>query len=61
MPIVFFPKQGERTETKGVIDTIVLEPDQGRFTLTWRASIPLRKNIFEILQVLAGQLSRGSG
>jgi len=41
VPIVFFPKQGERTETKGVIDTIVLEPDQGRFTLTWRASIPL--------------------
>jgi len=29
MPIVFFPKQGERTETKGVLDTIVLEPDRG--------------------------------
>ncbi|WP_133512390.1 DUF2169 family type VI secretion system accessory protein [Candidatus Thiosymbion oneisti] len=59
MPIVFFPKQGERTETKGVIDTIVLEPNQGRFTLTWRASIPLRKNLFEIVQVLAGHMPRG--
>jgi len=59
MPIVFFSKQGERTETKGVIDTIVLEPDRGIFTLTWRAGIPLRKNLFEIVEVLAGHMPRG--
>jgi hypothetical protein len=59
VPVVFFHKKGGRTETKGVIDTIVLEPDKGIFTLTWRASIPLRKNMFEIVQVLAGRMPRG--
>ena len=42
-----------------VIDTIVLEPDNGTFSLTWRASVPLQKNIFEIVQVLAGHMQRG--
>jgi hypothetical protein len=59
VPIVFFPKKGKRTERKGVIDTIVVEPDKGIFSLTWRAGIPLRKNIFEIVQVLAGHMPRG--
>lgn len=59
VPVVFFQKKGERPETNGTIDTIVLEPDKGTFTVTWRASIPLRKNIFEIVQVLAGHMPRG--
>lgn len=59
VPIVFFRKKGGRSETKGVIDTVVLEPDKGIFTLTWRSSIPLRKNMFEIVQVLAGHMTRG--
>jgi hypothetical protein len=59
VPVVFFRKKGERHETRAVIDTIVIEPDQGIFTMTWRASVPLKKNIFEIPQVLAGKMSRG--
>ncbi len=59
MPIVFFYKKGGRHETKGVIDTLVLEPDAGVFTLCWRASLPLKRNMFEIAQVLTGQMSRG--
>ena len=59
VPVVFFPKRGERAETQGVIDTVVIEPEKGRFTLTWRASIPLRRNIFEVVQVLAGHKPRG--
>jgi hypothetical protein len=59
VPVVFFPKRGARTETQGVIDTVVIEPDKGRFTLTWRASIPLRRGILEIAQVLAGHQLRG--
>jgi hypothetical protein len=27
--------------------------------MTWRASLPPKKNIFEIPQVLAGEMSRG--
>ncbi|HEC16854.1 MAG TPA: DUF2169 domain-containing protein [Sedimenticola sp.] len=59
VPIVFFRKKGEQHHTQAVIDTIVIEPDNGLFTMTWRASLPLRKNIFEIPQVLAGKMPRG--
>lgn len=59
MPVVFFYKKGEQLKQRAVIDTLVLEPDQGVFTLTWRTAIPLKKNIFEISQVLVGRKSRG--
>jgi len=58
VPIVYYRKNAENEETQAVIDTIVLEPDLGRFTMTWRSSLPLRRNIFEIEQVLAGQMPR---
>lgn len=58
VPVVFFLKKGEPHRTEAVADTLVLEPDQARFTITWRASLPLRKNIFEVEQVLAGKKSR---
>jgi len=59
VPVVFFRRRGERSEARCVIDTIVMEPDNGTFTMTWRASIPMQKNIFEIVQVLAGHKPRG--
>ncbi len=58
VPVIFFRKAGDRHETSAVIDTIALAPDAGLFTMSWRASIPLRRNIFEIPQVLAGRMSR---
>lgn len=59
VPLVFFRNKGERHETQAVLDTIVIEPDKGIFSLTWRASLPLKRNMFEISQILAGQMSRG--
>ena len=59
VPVVFFRKKGDRHETQAVIDTVVIEPDKGVFSLTWRASLPLKKNMFEIPQVLVGKMSRG--
>ena len=58
LPVVFFRKKGEKHETQAVIDTIVIEPDKDVFTMTWRASLPLKKNMFEIPQVLAGKMSK---
>lgn len=58
VPVVFFRKKGERHETQAVIDTVVIEPDKRIFTLTWRACLPLKKNIFEIPQILAGKKSK---
>ena len=59
VPVVFFLKKGETQKSNGVADTLVLEPNEGRFTITWRASIPLKKNMFEVAQVLVGEMSRG--
>ncbi len=59
VPVVFFLKKGETQKAIGVADTLVLEPNEGRFTITWRASIPLKKNMFEVVQVLVGEMSRG--
>jgi hypothetical protein len=58
VPFTFFRKKGGKEERQGVIDTIVFIPDRQVFTMTWRASIPLKKNMFEIPQVLAGRMTR---
>jgi hypothetical protein len=50
----FFKKNGEETEVPAVIDTIMIEPDQRRFMVSWRASLPLKKNMFEVVQVVVG-------
>lgn len=57
-PVNIFPKKGEREDYKGTLDTIVFEPDYERFTMTWRVTRPLKKNMFEIAQVLVGRKGR---
>jgi hypothetical protein len=59
LPVVFFLKKEEPFKTEGAADTLLLEPDAGRFMITWRASRPLKKNMFEVTQVLAGEMPRG--
>jgi len=54
IPVVFHLRNGEKKETNTVLDTIVLEPDQKRFMLAWRANLPLRRNIHEVREVIAG-------
>ena len=44
----FFMKDGSEKDVPAVADTIVIEPDKGQFTITWRATLPLRKNMFEV-------------
>ena len=58
IPVVFFRKKGDRHETKAMLDTIVIEPDKRLFSITWRVCLPLKKNMFEIPQVLVGKKSR---
>jgi len=59
VPIEFTNASHERTEKQAVLDTIILEPDEHRFLLVWRASIELRKNVFEIKQGVAGRMPGG--
>ena len=58
VPVVFFRKRDDDIRNNAVLDTLMLEPDKERFTLTWRCSVPLKKNMFEIPQVLVGNKSR---
>jgi hypothetical protein len=54
-PITVFPKKGQREDLQAPVDTIVIEPDLERVTMTWRIARPLKKNMFEIAQVLVGR------
>ena len=54
-PINVFPRKGEREDLTAALDTIVIEPDLERVTMSWRVARPLKKNMFEIAQVLVGR------
>jgi hypothetical protein len=44
----FFLKDGSEKDIPAVADTIMIEPDKEHITVTWRASLPLKKNMFEV-------------
>lgn len=54
-PISVFPRTGARADFIAEMDTVVIEPDLERLTITWRMARPLKKSIFEIGQVLVGR------
>ena len=54
--ITVAPRRRDREEIPTVIDTVVIEPTERRFTLCWRASLPLRHSIFEIDEVVVGNV-----
>jgi hypothetical protein len=59
MPVVMIPASGREQLVDTVIDTIVLEPDQERFMLTWRATVPMKRSCFDIVQTIVGEKLRG--
>jgi hypothetical protein len=59
VPFEFFYKNGDRKKRAGVIDTLLLEPDQGQFMMTARVTLPLRRNLHEMRAVVTGRKSRG--
>jgi hypothetical protein len=58
VPVVFILRNGDREEATTAIDTVLIEPDARRFTMVWRVSRPLKRDIFEVKRVVAGQMSR---
>jgi hypothetical protein len=58
MPVVFLPRDGDKKETEAVIDMLIIEPDRDRFMMVWRSSLPLKKNIFDVVQVMAGVMPK---
>lgn len=57
-PVHVFPHRGETETLAARLDTIWLEPDRERFTMTWRTARPLRHSLFEIAQVMVGKKGR---
>jgi hypothetical protein len=56
LPVLFVPRRGPDKLAEAVIDTLLLEPDFNRFTLTWRANLPLRRNCFELKETIVGEM-----
>jgi hypothetical protein len=54
-PIHVFPKNSPREDLTASADTLFIEPDLERVTLTWRVARPLKKSMFELDQVLVGR------
>jgi hypothetical protein len=59
VPMQAILTNGERHNLSPVIDTLVIEPDEKRFTLVWRSRIALKRNIHEIETLIVGKPSRG--
>ena len=59
VPVEFALRSRTWQEMRPVVDTIVIEPDQGRFSVTLRTSLPLKRNIFEVSEILVGRMSPG--
>lgn len=54
-PLQVFPVAGGREDHAALLDTLVFEPDAGRFTMSWRMTRPLRKSLHEVAQVVIGR------
>jgi hypothetical protein len=61
MPTIAFLHDGTEKRLDTVIDTLVIEPDLGRFTMTWRGSLSMRRSCFDVRQIIAGDVTERSG
>lgn len=53
-PVLVVRKDGPAAQIDPVLDTILIEPDLGRALLTWRGSIGLRRDVFEVARTEVG-------
>jgi hypothetical protein len=56
MPVTFIPHKGRDAARSASVDTLVLETDAGRMTLTWRCPLPLAGSVFDVKEVVVGEL-----
>lgn len=61
--VTMHPKKGGAEARPARADTLFLEPDKQRFSVTWRAAWPLRRSLDEVEEVEVGQKPpvRGTG
>ena len=56
MPMTFIPHRGRDASRDAVLDTLVIEPDLERFTLTWRVALPLGRSVFDVKETIVGEM-----
>jgi hypothetical protein len=59
VPMTVIMENGQRRRLNPVIDTLYLEPDEGRFSLVWRTHLGIRQRTSEIDTLLVGTPSKG--
>jgi hypothetical protein len=55
IPVLFIYHRGTAMQIDAAMDTVLIEPEKKRFSLTWRATLALRKNCFEIRRIVPGK------
>ncbi|PTV94334.1 hypothetical protein C8J27_10869 [Rhodobacter aestuarii] len=58
MPVLFVRARAPDVSTQAMLDTVVIRPAARQFSLTWRASLPLTRDIFEVPSCIVGPRSR---
>lgn len=58
LPVEFTNARYERNQQQATLDTLLIEPDLAQFTLSWRVSHPLKRNMKEMRQCVIGRMSR---
>jgi hypothetical protein len=56
MPVHVIPHQGRDTTVTANVDTIVIEPDEGRFSMTWRAVVNMPRSLFDVKEAIVGEM-----
>lgn len=56
VPVEFQLRDGELVEQEARLDTLLIESDKRLFSMIWRASLPIKKNIFEVSSALVGRM-----
>jgi len=58
IPMVVLTASGKQFSLSPVVDTIVIEPSQRRFTLSWRAHMQVQRSLREISILAAGDVCK---
>jgi hypothetical protein len=56
--VEFTDAEFKRSTRRAVIDTVLIDAEARRLYLVWRTSLPLKRNMIEMSQVVVGRMSR---
>jgi hypothetical protein len=50
--VTFLRRKGQHVEMQASLDTVLIEPENDRLYLTWRAGLPLNRDPFELREIV---------